>query len=106
MVLANAIDRALYLQTDLEGAFNGVNKKSLETRLHAKGITAAARRWIANFMDGRFANIGPIMFYLSALDQWLTLLHFEGMVGNVYQLKNHLLLPWPLEPFYMFSSMP
>jgi hypothetical protein len=35
---------------NLKGAFNGVNKLSLDTRLRAKGIPAVARLWI-------FANI-------------------------------------------------
>jgi ribonuclease HI len=42
---------------DLKGAFNGVNRTSLDARLQAKGIPAVARRWIANFMSGRQANI-------------------------------------------------
>ncbi|KAF7136975.1 hypothetical protein CNMCM5793_006679 [Aspergillus hiratsukae] len=40
------------------GAFNGVNKISLDARLRAKGIPAVARKWIASFMSDRFANIG------------------------------------------------
>jgi hypothetical protein len=43
---------------DLKGAFNGVNKISLDARLRAKGIPAAARKWIASFMSDRFASIG------------------------------------------------
>ena len=65
LVLANAIDRAWYKQKvvtlvafDLKGAFNGVNKKSLEARLQAKRIPAVARRWVASFMSDRYANIG------------------------------------------------
>jgi hypothetical protein len=65
LVLANAIDRAWLGQRvvtlvafDLKGAFNGVNKTSLDARLQSKGIPAVARRWIASFMSGRQANIG------------------------------------------------
>lgn len=43
---------------DLKGAFNLVNKKSLEARLRAKRIPAVARRWIASFMSEHSANIG------------------------------------------------
>ncbi|KAI2867039.1 hypothetical protein CBS11852_11467 [Aspergillus niger] len=65
LVLTNAIDRAWYGQRvvtlvafDLKGAFNGVNKTSLDIRLQAKGIPKVARRWIASFMSGRQARIG------------------------------------------------
>jgi ribonuclease HI len=65
LVLANAIDRAWYkckvvtlIAFDLKGAFNGVNKISLDARLRAKGIPAVARKWIASFMSDRFASIG------------------------------------------------
>ncbi|THC94138.1 hypothetical protein EYZ11_006387 [Aspergillus tanneri] len=65
MLAANTIDRAWLGQRvvtlvafDLKGAFNGVNKTSLDTRLQFKGIPAVARRWIASFMSGRQANIG------------------------------------------------
>lgn len=65
LLLANAIDRAWYggrvvslVAFDLKGAFNGVNKISLDARLQSKGIPAVARRWIASFMCGRQANIG------------------------------------------------
>jgi ribonuclease HI len=65
LVLANAIDRAWLGQRvvtlvafDLKGAFNGVNKTSLDARLKAKGIPAVLRRWIASFMSRRQANIG------------------------------------------------
>lgn len=64
LILANAIDRAWYVQRvvtlvafDLKGAFNGVNQTSLDARLQSKGIPAVARRWIANFMSGRQTNI-------------------------------------------------
>ena len=58
LVLANAIDRA-WLQSkvvtliafDLKGAFNGVNKVSLDARLWAKGIPTMARQWIYSFME-------------------------------------------------------
>jgi hypothetical protein len=50
-VLANAIDRAWLGQRvvtlvafDLKGAFNRVNKISLDARLKAKGIPAVLRR--------------------------------------------------------------
>lgn len=64
LVLANAIDRA-WLKTkvvtlvafDLKGAFNGVNKKTLDARLEAKGIATIARNWIRSFMEDRLANI-------------------------------------------------
>ncbi|KAI3014160.1 hypothetical protein CBS147347_11515 [Aspergillus niger] len=65
LVLTNTIDRAWYGQRvvtlvafDLKGAFNGVNKTSLDIRLQAKGIPKVARRWIASFMSGRQARIG------------------------------------------------
>ena len=65
LVLANAIDRAWYRQKigtlvafDLKGAFNGVNRTSLDARLQAKGIPIVARRWITSFMSDRQANIG------------------------------------------------
>jgi hypothetical protein len=64
LVLANAIDRAwlkdkvvTLVAFDLKGAFNGVNKMTLGSRLKEKGIPTTARRWIQNFMDGRLANI-------------------------------------------------
>lgn len=63
-MLANAIDQAwlrskvvTLIAFDLEGAFNGANKTSLEIRLQAKGIPMAARRWIRSFMEGRQASI-------------------------------------------------
>jgi hypothetical protein len=65
LVLSNAIDRAWYkhkvvtlMAFDLEGAFNGVNKVSLDARLRAKKIPAVARKWIASFMSDRYASIG------------------------------------------------
>jgi len=65
IMLANAIDRAWYRQKvvslvafDLKGAFNGVNKTSLDVRLQSKGIPSVARKWIASFMSGRQASIG------------------------------------------------
>ncbi|KAF7118717.1 hypothetical protein CNMCM5793_008337 [Aspergillus hiratsukae] len=65
LVLSNAIDRAWYkcrvvtlIAFDLKGAFNGVNKISLDARLRVKGIPTVARKWIASFMSDRFANIG------------------------------------------------
>jgi hypothetical protein len=65
MVLSNAIDRAWYkhkvitlVAFDLKGAFNGVNKVSLDTCLQARRIPTVARKWIANFMSDRHASIG------------------------------------------------
>jgi ribonuclease HI len=65
LVLSNAIDQAWYkhavltlIAFDLKGAFNGVNKISLDACLRAKGIPAVARKWIASFMSDRFASIG------------------------------------------------
>lgn len=65
LVLSSAIDRAWYkcrvvtlIAFDLKGAFNGVNKISLDARLRVKGIPTVARKWIASFMSDRFANIG------------------------------------------------
>ncbi|THC88360.1 hypothetical protein EYZ11_012191 [Aspergillus tanneri] len=64
LVLANAIDRAwlrskvvTLVAFDLKGAFNGVNKTSLDARLRAKGIPSKARQWIQSFMDSRKASI-------------------------------------------------
>ncbi|THC88516.1 hypothetical protein EYZ11_012034 [Aspergillus tanneri] len=65
LVLMNAIDRAwmnskvvTLVAFDLKGAFNGVNKTSLDTRLRALGIPTIARRWIQSFMEDRAASIG------------------------------------------------
>jgi hypothetical protein len=65
LVLSNAIDRAWYKQKvlklvafDLKGAFNGVNKVSLDACLRARKIPTVARKWIASFMSDRPANIG------------------------------------------------
>ncbi|BAE66183.1 unnamed protein product [Aspergillus oryzae RIB40] len=64
LVLANAIDRAwvrsrvvTLVAFDLKGAFNGVNKTSLDTRLRAKGIPFKARQWICSFMENRQASV-------------------------------------------------
>ena len=43
---------------DLKGAFNGVNKISLNAYLRAKGILAVVRKWISSFMSHRYASIG------------------------------------------------
>lgn len=58
LVLANEIDRAwlrskvvTLIAFDLKGAFNGVNKLSLDTRLRAKGVPTRARQWIGSFME-------------------------------------------------------
>jgi ribonuclease HI len=65
LVLANAIDRAWYknkvvtlVAFDLKGAFNGVNKVSLDACLRARRIPTVARKWIASFMSDRHASIG------------------------------------------------
>lgn len=65
LVLPNAIDRAWYkhklitlVAFDLKGAFNGVNKVSLDACLRARRIPTVARKWIASFMSGRHASIG------------------------------------------------
>jgi hypothetical protein len=42
---------------DLKGAFNGVNKASLDTRLYDQDIPIVARRWIWSFMEARSASI-------------------------------------------------
>ncbi|KAK9594981.1 hypothetical protein V6Z93_010714 [Aspergillus fumigatus] len=64
LVLTNAVDRAwsrskvvTLVAFDLKGAFNGVNKTSLDTRLRAKGIPTTARLWIRSFMEDRHASI-------------------------------------------------
>lgn len=65
LVLSNAIDRAWYkhnvvtlMAFDLKGAFNGVNKVSLDARLRARRIPAVARKWNASFLSDRHASIG------------------------------------------------
>ncbi|KAK9846241.1 hypothetical protein MYU51_001967 [Penicillium brevicompactum] len=65
LVLSNAIDRAWYkhkvitlVTFDLKGAFNGVNKVSLDACLRARRIPTVARKWIASFMSDRHASIG------------------------------------------------
>lgn len=65
LVLSNAIDQAWYklgvvtlIAFDLKGAFNGVNKVSLDNRLRARRIPRVARKWIASFMSDRHASIG------------------------------------------------
>jgi ribonuclease HI len=65
LVLSNAIDRAWYkskvvtlVSFDLKGAFNGVNKISLDHCLRARRIPRTARKWIASFMSDRHASIG------------------------------------------------
>jgi ribonuclease HI len=64
LVLTNAIDRAwrrlrvvTLIAFDLKGAFNGVNKISLDARLYAQGIPSKARIWIRSFMEARSASI-------------------------------------------------
>jgi ribonuclease HI len=65
LVLSSAIDQAWYkhkvvtlIAFDLKGAFNGVNKMSLDTSLRSRRIPMVARKWIASFMSDRHANIG------------------------------------------------
>jgi hypothetical protein len=65
LVLTNAIDHAWYkskvvtlFSFDLKGAFNGVNKISLDHCLRARRIPRTARKWIASFMSDRHASIG------------------------------------------------
>jgi hypothetical protein len=63
LVLACAIDQAwlkdkvvILVAFDLKGAFNGVNKMSLDTRLREKGIPIKVR-WIQSFVEGRSRSI-------------------------------------------------
>ncbi|OGE46890.1 hypothetical protein PENARI_c093G11063, partial [Penicillium arizonense] len=65
LVLSNAIDRAWYkhkvitlVAFDLKGAFNGVNKVSLDACLRARRVPTVARKWIVSFMSDRHASIG------------------------------------------------
>ncbi|CAG8068633.1 unnamed protein product, partial [Penicillium nalgiovense] len=65
LVLSSAIDKAWYkhkvvtlIAFDLKGAFNGVNKTSLDASLQARRIPIVARKWIASFMSDRHASIG------------------------------------------------
>ena len=65
LILSSAIDKAWYkhkvvtlISFDLKGAFNGVNRVSLDASLQARGIPRVARKWIASFMSDRHANIG------------------------------------------------
>lgn len=65
LVLSSAIDKAWYkhkvvtlIAFDLKGAFNGVNRVSLDVSLQARGIPMVARKWIASFTGGRHASIG------------------------------------------------
>ncbi|KAI2734742.1 hypothetical protein CBS147339_9742 [Penicillium roqueforti] len=65
LVLSSAIDKAWYkhkvvtlIAFDLKGAFNGVNKTSLDASLQARRIPLVARKWIASFISDRHANIG------------------------------------------------
>ena len=64
LTLANKINQAwLQLKVitliafDLKGAFNGVNKTSLDTCLQAKGIPTIARCWICSFMENQYTSI-------------------------------------------------
>jgi len=63
-VFANAIDRAwlrskviTLVALDLKGAFNGVNKGTLDTRMKGKVIPTKAKKWIRSFMEERFTSI-------------------------------------------------
>jgi hypothetical protein len=63
-VLANAINQAwlrskvvTLITFDLKGAFNGVNRVSLDSQLQSKGIPTIVRRWIYSFMEDRYASI-------------------------------------------------
>ncbi|KAI2756346.1 hypothetical protein DTO006G1_7986 [Penicillium roqueforti] len=65
LILSNTIDRAwnqhkvvTLVAFDLKGAFNGVNKASLDCWLRARRIPSAARKWISGFMSERHASIG------------------------------------------------
>ena len=65
LVLSSAIDKAWYkhkvvtlIAFDLKGAFNGVNKISLDASLQVRRIPLVARKWIASFISDRHANIG------------------------------------------------
>jgi hypothetical protein len=42
---------------NLKGAFNRVNKISLNTHLRAKGILTTARLWICSFIEDWHASI-------------------------------------------------
>jgi len=64
LVLPNALDRALkkrkvvtLIAFDLKGAFNAVNKYSLDARLREKSTPSMVRRWIWSFMEERTANV-------------------------------------------------
>jgi hypothetical protein len=59
---------------DLKGAFNGVNKRSLDARLQAKGILIKARLWICSFMEDRLASINFDDFQIE-----ITLLENAGL---------------------------
>jgi hypothetical protein len=75
---------------DLKGAFNWVNKTSLDARLQVKRIPIVAKRWITSFMSDRQANIG-----------------FDGYQTAVAPLENARLAQGsPLSPilFAFFNS--
>lgn len=64
LTLANKINQAwLQLKVitlitfDLKGAFNRVNKTSLDTCLQAKGIPTIVRCWICSFMKNQYTSI-------------------------------------------------
>jgi hypothetical protein len=64
LVLANAIGQAwlkdkvvTLVAFDPKGAFNGVNKLTLDVCLKERGIPTTARRWIRSFIEERAANI-------------------------------------------------
>ncbi|KAI3045365.1 hypothetical protein CBS147353_11800 [Aspergillus niger] len=63
LVLRNAIDRAwlsskvvTLVAFDLKGAFNGVNRNTLDLQLKATGIPTKLRAWVASFMQNRSAS--------------------------------------------------
>lgn len=48
---------ATLVSFDLKGAFNGVNKLSLDASLRARRIHGIARKWIASFISDRYTSI-------------------------------------------------
>ena len=64
LVLANSIDQAwlrnkvvTLVAFDLKGAFNGINRSTLDARLLERGRPTPARKWIQSFMQDRMASI-------------------------------------------------
>jgi hypothetical protein len=63
-VLANGVDRAwlrdkvvTLVAFDLKGAFNEVNKETLDYCLKKRRIPTIIRKWIRSFMEDRAAKI-------------------------------------------------